>query len=109
VSKKIKMDINKDELKEVLENNELVVIDFWASWCGPCRLMGPKFNQFAEANPDVPMYKVEIDKNQGVGQEFGLKSIPAILYFKDGEEVARLMGMQGHKVLQDKLEEVQNG
>lgn len=98
------MEINKEELAQAIIENELVVIDFWATWCGPCRILGPTYQKFSEAHPDLPIHKLEVDKNEGVAQIYGIRSIPTILYFKGGVEVARLTGAQTLENLENELE-----
>jgi thioredoxin 1 len=79
---------------EVLESNELVVVDFWAGWCGPCRILGPTMEKLAEqyAGTNIKVGKLNVDENPLVAQGFSISSIPAVLVFKNGEVVERLVG-----------------
>lgn len=78
--------------EEVEAKGGLAVVDFWAEWCGPCRMVGPIIEQLAEENPDVNIGKVNVDDNNELATKFGIRSIPTILILKDGEIVDKVLG-----------------
>lgn len=85
--------INKDEFEELVRNsNEDVLVDFYADWCGPCRMLGPIMDEISK---DVAVYKVNTDNEAELSREFGIMSIPCIVAFRNGKEVNRSVGLQG--------------
>ena len=100
------LEINEDNFKEVVLNSEKpVLIDFWAAWCGPCRMLGPVVEEIAEEYTDSAIVgKVDVDANQALSVEYGIRSIPALLYFKDGKVVDSVIGNVPKKVMTDKLD-----
>lgn len=88
------LNLTKDNFnKEVLENNELVVVDFWADWCGPCKALGPRLEEFANENPSIKVCKVNIDNEPELASQFRVMSIPTLLVFKYGEIVNKSVGL----------------
>ena len=80
---------------EVLESDQPVLVDFWATWCGPCRAVGPTIEELAKQyDGTVKVGKLNIDENQQAPSSFGISSIPAVLLFKDGKVVETLVGIQ---------------
>ena len=69
------------------------IVDFAATWCGPCKMLGPILDKFAAENPDIPVYKVDIDADMELAGKFGIMSIPAIRIFKDGNLAASFDGV----------------
>lgn len=91
---------------EVLDSKNLSVIDFWAEWCGPCRAIGPVIEELAkEYDGTVNVGKVNVDNNPGVSMQYGITSIPAILFVKDGKVVDKLVGAQPKSNFVKKIEQ----
>ena len=89
---------------EVLESEQAVIVDFWADWCAPCRMVAPILDQIAEERAgDVRIAKVNIDEQPDLARRFGVQSIPTIVLFKDGEPAAATLGAQPKGALEKAL------
>ena len=80
--------------EEVLNAKEPVLVDFWATWCGPCQTMGPVVDELAQELTDVKVGKVNVDEQMGLAREYKVMSIPTFLVFKDGKVAERTLGVQ---------------
>ena len=88
------IDVTKDTFRsEVIDSDKLVVVDFWAEWCGPCKMIAPALDEIAaEMAGQVKIAKVNIDENPELAAQFGVRSIPTLLMFKNGELAANMVG-----------------
>jgi thioredoxin 1 len=88
------IDVTDSNFDEVVNNTEgVVLVDFWAAWCGPCRMLGPTLDAVAKDN-EVTVAKVDIMANQKTAARFGIRSIPTVHVYKDGEKVSQFAGAQ---------------
>ena len=92
---------------DVLQSDKPVLVDFWAEWCGPCRMVGPIVDALADeySEDGVKVGKVDVDKNPKVTVRFAVRSIPSVLFFKDGEHVDTVVGAVPRPTLEAKLKE----
>ena len=90
---------------EVLEADQVTMVDFWAEWCGPCKMVGPIVDQIAqEYEGKAKVGKVDVDSNQEISMKYGIRSIPTILFIKNGEVVDRQVGAASKAMLEAKLQ-----
>ena len=95
---------NQDNLKNLIETNNLLVVDFYADWCGPCRRLGPIIEELAEEYKDVTFVKINVDNFTQEAAMFSVSSIPSVFYFKDGKVVNNTIGLLPHDSLKEKIE-----
>jgi len=89
---------------EVLESERPVIVDFWAAWCGPCRVMSPILEELAAEREDLRVVKVDVDHNQQVAARYGVLSMPTFMVFRDGAPVGQIVGSRPKKRLLADLE-----
>lgn len=90
--------------REVIQSDKLVIVDFWAEWCGPCKMIAPLLDEIARELPDkVKIVKVDVDQEQQLAQKFGIYNIPTLLFFKGGAVREQVVGTAAKKVLVEKI------
>jgi thioredoxin 1 len=93
------------EFNSLLASEPLIVVDCTATWCGPCKLISPLIDQLAEEySGRAKIHKLDIDANKPIAKQFGLKSIPAVMFFKDGELTETLVGVQSYEMFTSTVE-----
>lgn len=107
-SKSLEVEVNGNNFKqEVLESSIPVLVDFWASWCMPCRMLAPTIEKLAEENQDkLKVCKLNTDENQNIAAQYGIQGIPTLIIFKEGKEVGRTVGVMSKEKLQEKLDPI---
>jgi thioredoxin 1 len=96
---------DKDFKTQVLENSGVVMVDFWAPWCGPCRAVSPVIDEVAEEyKGKIKVGKVNVDDNTEVPGQYGIMSLPSIVFFKDGKPVKTMVGVQGKENYKQEIE-----
>jgi thioredoxin 1 len=98
------LEITDTNFKELVSGDKPVMVDFWAEWCGPCRMIGPSVEELAQEYEEKAIVgKVNVDENIEISTEFNIRSIPTILFFKGGELVDKHVGAASKNALEDKL------
>lgn len=100
------IDGNAEIFEELISSDKITIVDFWASWCGPCRTQLPILEEFAKNNKDVQIVKINVDQNAELASEYGVKSIPTIIYFKNGVIEHKTVGIQQEKQLEETKKEI---
>jgi len=96
--------LNKENFEEIVKNNEKVIVDFWASWCMPCKMVAPIFEKLAEKyKNEIIFAKLNVDENSEIASRFNIMSIPTFLVFKNGEVVGNIIGAMPEEVLEKKI------
>jgi thioredoxin 1 len=86
------VEVTDANFDEFVKKNQKVVVDCWAAWCAPCRMLAPTIDALAKEKPNVKFAKLDVDKNRAIPSRYGIMSIPTLLYFKDGELVDKTLG-----------------
>ena len=101
------MELNNKTFKEQIEKDEYTIVDFFASWCGPCQMMGPVFEEISkDYEGKLKFVKVNTEDNSSISSQFNITGIPALIITKNGKEVNRLVGFMPKEVLKQKINEL---
>ena len=103
--KELVSEINSSEFSKIVNDkkHKLVIVDFYATWCFPCTMMAPVMERMAERNASIKFAKINVDDAGDLANQYEISSIPCIIFFKDGEEVDRIVGNIGEDILKEKI------
>ena len=106
-SQNVQIFTDADFKQAVLEAAEPVIVDFWAEWCGPCKAMAPTLDELADDNVGkVKIGKLNVDENNGTAMNYGIRGIPTLLFFKNGEVVDQVVGVAPKEAIQQKIDAI---
>ena len=100
------IDLTADTFRETIDNNDIVIVDFWATWCGPCKPFAPVFEAASELHPDIVFGKVNTEEQQELAAQFGIRSIPTLMIFREQIGVFMQPGALPPHALEDVLQKV---
>ncbi len=100
------INLTKENLEETINNNQMVIVDFWAQWCGPCKSFGPTFEKVSNEFPDVVFAKVDTEAQQELGSMFQIRSIPTVMMFKEQVIIFKEAGALSESSLKEVVERV---
>ena len=101
------MEITDANIAGLMAEGKPMILDFWATWCGPCQMVGPMIDELAEEfNGKILVGKVNVDENSDLPSQYGIRNIPTILFFKGGELVNKLVGAQSKAKLQEEAQKL---
>jgi len=97
-------ELTTEDFQKLVIDNGKVVIDFWAEWCGPCKMLAPVFKETSEELKDISFMKVDIDKEDKLVMKVGISSIPCMVIYEKGEEKGRIVGFRDKESLKEEIE-----
>ena len=100
------VDLTQNDFEATIRDNDIVLIDFWADWCGPCKQFAPVYEKVAEGHPDIVFGKVYIQQEAGIAQTFGIRSIPTLAIFREQELIMLEAGAMPESTLEQAIEKV---
>ena len=95
--------VNNQEFQSLISQNELVFVDFYANWCGPCKMLAPSIEKLAQEHPEIKVVKVDVDQETSLAMQFQVQSIPTLITFKNGQPVNRQMGFMPYEALENMI------
>lgn len=96
----------KDFNKDILKSKKICIVDFWAPWCGPCKMFGPIFENVSNEFNDIDFFKVNADENEEICKKYGVMSIPTTIIFKDGKEIKKNVGFMDEDGLKEFIKSI---
>ncbi len=98
--------INIEEFNsEVLQSKGLVLVDFFATWCGPCKMLAPTLEEIDQENEDIKVFSIDVDQNQQLAMQYGIMSVPTMIIFKDGNKMGQFVGLLPKATILERLQE----
>jgi len=99
------IELNDNNFKETIQKEKIVVVDFWAAWCGPCQMFSSIFEDFAKNNKDIVCAKVNVDQAPKISEEYKVLSIPTIMFFKNGNLIKQQIGVLPSDIIKKIIDE----
>ncbi|NCO84859.1 MAG: thioredoxin [Candidatus Huberarchaeum crystalense] len=100
------LEISDNEFDKTIEENNIVIVDFWAPWCGPCQMMAPIFEELSKKHEDWTFVKLNVDENNEKPSQYSVSGIPTFIIFKGGETVKRIVGARPLESIEREIEDV---